>query len=68
VTLGVYIHFPWCRKLCPYCDFAVAVAVEPPHDAYLAAVIAELDARAADVAGRTLAARRRGGGRTASPP
>ena len=23
--LGVYIHFPWCRKLCPYCDFAVEV-------------------------------------------
>jgi putative oxygen-independent coproporphyrinogen III oxidase len=62
VTLGVYIHFPWCRKLCPYCDFAVAVAVEPPHDAYLAAVIAELDARAADVAGRALATIYLGGG------
>ncbi|MBP6632300.1 MAG: coproporphyrinogen III oxidase family protein [Kofleriaceae bacterium] len=45
--LGVYIHFPYCRKLCPYCDFAVAVAhPEPPHEVYLAAVLAELAARA----------------------
>lgn len=43
--LGVYLHFPWCRKLCPYCDFAVEVG-EPPHDAYLAAILRELDVRA----------------------
>jgi oxygen-independent coproporphyrinogen-3 oxidase len=45
-VIGVYLHFPWCRKLCPYCDFAVAVAVEPPHDAYLAAILDELRLRA----------------------
>jgi oxygen-independent coproporphyrinogen-3 oxidase len=43
--LGVYLHFPWCRKLCPYCDFAVEVG-EPPHDAYLAAILRELELRA----------------------
>jgi oxygen-independent coproporphyrinogen-3 oxidase len=42
--LGVYLHFPWCRKLCPYCDFAVEVG-EPPHERYLAAILAELAAR-----------------------
>jgi putative oxygen-independent coproporphyrinogen III oxidase len=62
VRLGVYIHFPWCRKLCPYCDFAVAVAIEPPHEAYLAALADELTARAADVPGRTLATIYLGGG------
>ncbi|HEY4177070.1 MAG TPA: coproporphyrinogen-III oxidase family protein [Kofleriaceae bacterium] len=38
---------PWCRKLCPYCDFAVEVAGPdgPPHDAYLAALQAELERR-----------------------
>jgi oxygen-independent coproporphyrinogen III oxidase len=43
--LGVYLHFPWCRKRCPYCDFAIEVG-EVPHEAYLDAVLQELDARA----------------------
>ncbi len=45
IQLGVYIHFPWCRKVCPYCDFAVEVG-PPDHDGYLAAVTRELGARA----------------------
>lgn len=44
--LGVYLHFPWCRKLCPYCDFAVEVGT-PPHEAYADAILRELDSRAA---------------------
>jgi oxygen-independent coproporphyrinogen-3 oxidase len=60
--MGVYLHFPWCRKLCPYCDFAVAVALEPPHDAYLAAIRAELAVRAPEFAGRTLRSIYLGGG------
>jgi len=43
--LGVYLHFPWCRKRCPYCDFAVEVG-EVPHELYLEAILRELDARA----------------------
>jgi oxygen-independent coproporphyrinogen-3 oxidase len=49
--LGVYLHFPWCRKRCPYCDFAVEVG-EPPHDAYRDAILRELDARAPRFSGR----------------
>ena len=51
--LGVYVHFPWCRKVCPYCDFAVEPVGrdEPPQDAYLSAILAELDARAAQFSG-----------------
>jgi oxygen-independent coproporphyrinogen-3 oxidase len=62
VSFGVYLHFPWCRKLCPYCDFAVAVATEPPHDEYLRAIRAELAARAPDFAGRALHTIYLGGG------
>ena len=51
-TLGVYLHYPWCRKLCPYCDFAVEVGT-PEHDAYLAAILREL--------ARARAARSQGG-------
>lgn len=43
--LGAYLHFPWCRKLCPYCDFAVEVGA-PPHESYADAILRELDDRA----------------------
>jgi putative oxygen-independent coproporphyrinogen III oxidase len=45
--LGVYIHFPWCLKKCPYCDFlSVAAAREAiPHATYADAVLRELEAR-----------------------
>lgn len=48
--LGVYIHFPWCRKVCPYCDFAVEVGAAP-HEQYLEAVLAELAARSPQFSG-----------------
>ncbi len=61
--LGVYLHFPWCRKLCPYCDFAVMVARgEPPHEAYRDAVLAELVERAPTWQGRRLTSIYLGGG------
>ena len=45
--LGVYIHFPWCLKKCPYCDFlSVAAARDAiPHATYADAVLRELAAR-----------------------
>jgi putative oxygen-independent coproporphyrinogen III oxidase len=49
--VGVYLHFPWCRKRCPYCDFAVETG-DAPHERYRDAVIAELEARAARFPGR----------------
>ena len=62
--LGVYIHFPWCRKLCPYCDFAVAVCGErdPPHRAYLDAILTELGDRAQAWTDRRLVSIYFGGG------
>jgi putative oxygen-independent coproporphyrinogen III oxidase len=46
--LGVYVHFPWCLKKCPYCDFLSVAAERPslPHAAYADTVIAELERRA----------------------
>jgi oxygen-independent coproporphyrinogen-3 oxidase len=45
--LGIYVHFPWCLKKCPYCDFlSVAAARDAiPHRAYADAVLRELAAR-----------------------
>ncbi len=47
MPVGVYVHFPFCGVHCPYCDFAVEVRDEIPHDAYADAVVAELAARRA---------------------
>lgn len=62
--VGVYIHYPWCRNLCPYCDFPVVVAPDGaiPHEAYLRAVLAELEDRAPLVADRQLVSIYFGGG------
>lgn len=43
--LGVYIHIPFCARRCPYCDFAIAVRKNIPHEAYANALCAELQAR-----------------------
>lgn len=59
---AVYVHFPYCLSKCPYCDFASTAAKQVPEARYAAAVLRELDARAADVEGRTVDAVFFGGG------
>ncbi len=39
----LYVHVPFCVRRCSYCDFAVTVASDPPVDAWLDAVMRELD-------------------------
>ncbi len=61
---GVYVHFPWCIRKCPYCDF-LSVVAEPesiPHAAYLDRVLTELDARRGELAGRSVSSVFVGGG------
>ncbi|HEU5056809.1 MAG TPA: coproporphyrinogen-III oxidase family protein, partial [Kofleriaceae bacterium] len=62
--LGVYIHYPWCRSRCPYCDFPIAVAPldQIPHQGYLDAIRAELEVHRAAFVGRTLVSIYFGGG------
>ena len=61
-TLGVYVHVPFCQRRCPYCDFSIAVRPEIPHQAYLRAVLAELEARAPAYDGLPLTSLYFGGG------
>jgi oxygen-independent coproporphyrinogen-3 oxidase len=39
---GLYVHIPFCRRVCPYCDFNVYARQEPLIPRYLAAVRREL--------------------------
>ena len=42
--LSLYIHFPWCVKKCPYCDFnSHAVKTGIPEAEYIDALIADLE-------------------------
>jgi len=44
VPLALYVHFPWCVKKCPYCDFnSHALRGEVPEDAYVEALLRDLD-------------------------
>jgi oxygen-independent coproporphyrinogen-3 oxidase len=62
--LGVYVHFPWCLKKCPYCDFySLATEREAiPHAAYADSVIRELERRAAELSHHRLKSVFFGGG------
>lgn len=67
--LGVYVHVPFCERVCPYCDFAVEGVRRVPEALereYVALVIRELDAvlreRPGDLAGRSLETLYLGGG------
>jgi putative oxygen-independent coproporphyrinogen III oxidase len=61
--LSLYVHFPWCVRKCPYCDFNSytlqgRLAAEP----YVARLIEDLAAQADELTGRELQSIFLGGG------
>jgi oxygen-independent coproporphyrinogen-3 oxidase len=44
---ALYVHVPYCRHVCPYCDFNVYAAARPAEAGYAAGLVAELTAHAA---------------------
>lgn len=42
---AIYIHFPYCKKKCLYCDFNVYVEKIIPEDQYLDAILKEIEFR-----------------------
>ena len=63
-TFGLYVHIPYCRTKCPYCDFNVEAAATWPEARYVHALIAELreHASAPPFGGKRLATIFLGGG------
>ncbi len=64
-SVGVYLHIPFCERICPYCDFAVVAAPQLAPEAaerYVEALLAELALRRAAFEGRRLASVYFGGG------
>ena len=56
--LSLYVHMPWCVKKCPYCDFnSHGLRGEPPYEAYIDALLSDLDADLAEF-GEAIAGRR----------
>lgn len=39
---AVYVHVPFCRRVCPYCDFAVVAGREDLVSRYSSALLAEI--------------------------
>ena len=63
--VGVYVHVPFCERVCPYCDFAVVAArrlTTAQESKYVEALLRELATRREAFSGRRLASLYLGGG------
>jgi oxygen-independent coproporphyrinogen-3 oxidase len=62
--IGVYVHWPYCERICPYCDFNVVRdrGRRDEQAALAAAIIADLKTQAARVGRRRLVSIFFGGG------
>jgi oxygen-independent coproporphyrinogen-3 oxidase len=61
--LALYVHFPWCVRKCPYCDFnSYALRGELDEEPYLARLQSDIAAQARAVTGREVVSVFLGGG------
>ncbi len=61
--LSLYIHFPWCVRKCPYCDFnSHPLPTDLPEQAFVDALLADLEADLPTVWGRPVGSLFFGGG------
>jgi coproporphyrinogen III oxidase-like Fe-S oxidoreductase len=63
IPLALYLHFPWCVRKCPYCDFnSHPLRGEVPEEAYVDALLRDLDFELAEGERRPLVSIFMGGG------
>lgn len=53
MSFGVYIHWPYCSRICPYCDFNVYRARGRETVPLIDAIVADIEAHAARLGKRT---------------
>ncbi|MEM9495356.1 MAG: radical SAM family heme chaperone HemW [Pseudomonadota bacterium] len=66
--LGVYVHWPYCARICPYCDFNVYKDREVDAGRWAAALSEDLASSAKQTPGRKLASLYFGGGTPSLAP
>lgn len=66
--LGVYVHWPYCARICPYCDFNVYKNRAVDIDAWIGAVRRDLEYWAARAPNRKLTSLYFGGGTPSLAP
>ena len=59
---GLYVHWPFCRAKCPYCDFNSHVAPQVDEERFARALLGEIDRSANELGPRRLASIFFGGG------
>jgi oxygen-independent coproporphyrinogen III oxidase len=60
--IGIYVHIPYCTRICPYCDFNVYARKQSQFPDYVDALIAEMELVACEHRGRNVATIFIGGG------
>ena len=60
--VAIYVHWPFCKAKCPYCDFNSHVRASVDQDRWRAALLAELDHFARETGGRAVTSVFFGGG------
>jgi len=61
--LSLYLHFPWCVRKCPYCDFnSYTLHGELAEDRYVQALESDIQSQAPALAGREIVSIFMGGG------
>jgi oxygen-independent coproporphyrinogen-3 oxidase len=60
--LALYVHWPWCVKKCPYCDFNSHELKEDQEALYLQALIADLESALPAIWNRPISSLFIGGG------
>ncbi len=61
--LALYVHYPWCVRKCPYCDFnSHEVRSSVPEDDYVTALIRDLESALPQIWGRRVVSIFIGGG------
>lgn len=59
---GIYVHWPFCQTICPYCDFNVHAQIDIDDAAWRDAFLADLKHYAIDTPRRTVTSLYFGGG------